>query len=573
MLVRATLALTLALTLSLPASAAPPAPRDAALRVAPADFALVVVVQNLRDNINTISESPFASWFPTSGLGKQFLGGADFRKITDSATPVFGALGITPSDVFQDIAGDAVVFAYSPATAGDPKNERSVILLHPRKVDTLIRVIDRLNDGQTKSKELKAVVTHQYAGVTYSERQKADGSSDFYCFRDGVFAFSSSEAEIKAVIDRDASAAKDKPPELVARMTKLGVADAAVAVLVNPRPLDAELAAKVKNAKPDDKAFLAKFAEVWAATDAAAIYLAVGADAEFGVSLQFNPAKVPAGAKGWLVGDRTPSALWAAVPDDAFFAVAGRVKATDILDFLGSISPADDKKGVRETIEQTLGPIVGKDKLPLVLDAIGPHWAFWVAPPAKSTKDAVPALVAAVKVQTDGPKGAEASKALLQALDFGFQTGRFAYNASHKDQLELRDEKDGDVVIKSLSGDAFPAGMRPCFALKGGYLVMSTSPEAIKAFKAPTGDLKPGGEVPLVRFNAASARDYLTSHGPALAKVLSTAGAGDAKELGQQLDALALVLEPVEKVELIARGDPSGLKVMLRVKLVKPLKK
>ncbi len=46
-----------------------------------------------------------------------------------------------------------------------------------------------------------------------------------------------------------------------------------------------------------------------------------------------------------------------------------------------------------------------------------------------------------------------------------------------------------------------------------------------------------------------------------------------AKELGQQLDALALVLEPVEKVELIARDDPSGLKVMLRVKLVKPLKK
>ena len=100
-------------------------------------------------------------------------------------------------------------------------------------------------------------MTHQYAGESYSERQKTDGASDFYCFRGNVFAFSSSEAEIKALIDRDATGAKDKPPELVARMTRLGVADAAVVVLVNPRPLDAELAAKVKNARPDEKAFLA----------------------------------------------------------------------------------------------------------------------------------------------------------------------------------------------------------------------------------------------------------------------------------------------------------------------------
>ncbi len=565
------LALVFIFAFALPATAAPPSPRDAALRVAPTDFALVVVVQNLRDSVTTIADSPFAAWFPTSALGKQLLGGADFKKITDSATPVFGALGVTPSDVLHDIAGDAVVFAYTPAPAADPKGERSVILLHPRKVDTLIRVIDRMNEAQTKSKELKAVVTHRYAGASYSERQKTDGASDFYCFRGNVFAFSSSEAEIKALIDRDATGAKDKPPELVARMTRLGVADAAVVVLVNPRPLDAELAAKVKTAKPDEKAFLAKFAEVWAATDAAALYLAVGADAELGVSLQFDPAKVPAGAKGWLTGDRTPSALWAAVPTDALFAVAGRVKATDILDFLTSIAPADDKKGVRETIEQTLGPIVGKDKLPLVLDALGPDWALWVAPPAKGTT--VPVLVAALKVQTDGAKGAEASKALVQALEYGFQTGRIAYNATHKDQLELREEKDGDAVIKSLTGDAFPAGVRPCFALKGGYLVVSTSPDAIKAFKVPTGTPKPGGEVPLARFSATAARDYLTTHGPALAKLLSAAGAGEAKELAQQLAALALVLEPVEKVELLARGDATGLKVMLRVKTVKPLKK
>jgi hypothetical protein len=281
---------------------------------------------------------------------------------------------------------------------------------------------------------------------------------------------------------------------------------------------------------------------------------------------------LPASAKTWLVGDRTPSALWSTIPDNALLALAGRVKANDLLDFLASLAPPGDKN-VRETIDQTLGPIVGKDKLPLVLDALGPDWGVWVVPPAKGAPTATPVAVAAMKVQTDGVNGAEAAKSLMQSLDYGFQTIRIAYNASHKDQLELREDKDGDTVIKSLSGAAFPAGVRPSFALKGGYLVLSTSPEAIKAFKVPTGEPKAGGNVPLARFNATAARDYLTSHASALAKLLSTAGAGDEKTLAEQLGHLAAVLEPVEKVELLTRGNASGVKLMFRVKTAKPLKK
>jgi hypothetical protein len=573
MLFRSAFALTFALALALPASAAPPSPRDEALRLAPTDFALVVVVQNLREHVTAVSESPFASWFPTSTLGKKLLNGTDFKRITDSATPLFGALGITPSDLFHDIIGDAVVFAYTPAPAGEPKGERSLILIRPGKPDTLAKVIDRINKGQTESKELKSLIERKHAGAVYFERQKPEGPSDFYCFRGGVFAFSGSETEIKAVIDRS-NAATDKPPLLVERMTKLGVSDAAVAFLIHPRALDNELAAKVKNAKPDEKAFLTKFAEVWTATDAAAIYFALDTGVELGVSLQFNPAKLPATAKGWLVGERTLSALWNAVPDNALFAVAGRVKPNDLLDFLTSIAPPGEKKGVRETIEETLGPIVGRDKLPLVLDALGPDWGVWIVPLAKGAKDTtIPVAVAAVKVQTDGPKGAEASKALVQALEDGFRMVRLAYNTTHKDQLELREEKDGDALIKSLSGNAFPAGVRPSFALKGGYLVLATSPDAIKAFKAPTGELKVGGDVLLARFNATAARDYLSANALPLAKLLAAAGAGEEKALAEQLGGLAAVLEPVEKVELLARGDATGLKLLLRTKPVKPLKK
>ncbi len=566
------LAPALVLALAVPAHAAPPTARDEALRLAPDNFALVVVAQNLRDHATAVSESPFAEWFPTTTLGKQLLGGANFKQITDAATPIFGVLGITPSDLLHDIIGDAAVFAFTPAPANDPNGERSVILVRPRKPETLAKVVERLNDIQTKSKELKSLVAHKHAGETYFERQKPNGPSEFYCFCGGVFAFSAAETEIKAVIDRDKSAPKDKPAVLVARMTKLGVADAAVVVLVNPRPLDGELAAKVKAAKPDEKVFLTKFAEVWAAAESAALYFQLGTGAELGVSVQFDPAKLPAGARAWLVGEKTPSAVWAAIPDDAIAAVAGRLKANDLIDFIGSLQPANEKPGVRETIEQALGPLIGRDKLPLVLDALGPDWGVWVVPPAKGTKDALPAAVAAVKVQTDGPKGAEAAKALTQALEYGCQVARIAYNAKHKDQIELREEKDGDTIIKSLVGDGLPPGFRPCFALKGGYLLISTSPDAIKAFRAPA-EPKPGGEVPFARFNAAAARAYLASNGPAVAKLLSAAGAGDEKALVQQIEMLAGALEPVEKVELLATGNATGMKLTLRVTPAKPLKR
>lgn len=573
MRIRAALSFALMIALALPAAAGP---RDEALRLAPADFAITFVVQDLRGHSNAVLESPFAAWFPTSALGKKFFASDSFRSVTDSSTPIFAALGVTPSDVFHDILGDAVVFAYTPAAPGGTPGERSVILVRPRKPDLLAELVGKVNDAQVQSKELKAVVAHKHAGEAYFERQKPEGASDFYCFRGGVFALSQSEAEVKAVIDRDRTAPKDGPPELAARMTKLGVADSAAVLLINPRPLDAEIAAKAKNAPPNERGFQIKLAELWRATEAAAAYLALGAGAEAGVSVRFDPAKLPAGAKTWLAGERTPSGLWGAIPDSALAAVAGRVKPNDLIDFLGSLNP-DAQPTPRETIEQAIGPIMGKDKLPLVLEALGPDWGAWVLPPAEGAgeaKDKLPVAVAAVKVQP-GEKGAEASKALLHSLEYAFQAARIAYNARHKEQIELREEKDGDAVITSLAGSGLPPGVRPCFALKGDYLLVSTSPEAIKSFKPPAGEPKAGGDVPLARFNAATARAYLTSHAAALAKLLASAGAGSGNEqtLAEQLGGLAALLEPVDKVELFARGDATGVKLMLRVKTTKPLKK
>src|SRR5205085_7193729 len=123
----------------------------------------------------------------------------------------FADLGTTPEEVLNDVIGDAVVFAYTPAPADRPTDERAVILIRPRKLETLTRIVERINASQTKSGELKGVAKRSHNGEPYFERQKAGGSSEFYCFRGPVFAYSGTEADILAVIDRDRAAAGGEP--------------------------------------------------------------------------------------------------------------------------------------------------------------------------------------------------------------------------------------------------------------------------------------------------------------------------------------------------------------------------
>lgn len=554
-----------ALPFASPALAAPP--RDEALRLAPQDAALVLLVQNARDHARNVSESPFAEWFPTSTLGKQLLGAGGLKGLTQSVAPLLAELGTNPDELLNDVLGDAVVFAYTPgANASD---ERAVILVRPRKPETLSRLIDRINAAQSKSGEVKSVVRKTHGGEPYFAREKAGGGLDFYCFRGSVFAFSSTESDIAAVIDRDRAAARDSEPELSLKLKKLGVADVLAAALVNPRPLDAELDARIAAAKPDDRAFLERFREVWQATDAAAVYLDVGRELEAGVSVRFDPAKVPAWARGWVNGARTPSALWAAIPDDALVAVGGRFRAAELLQLVLAVLPEEGQKTLNAALSDSLGPIVGKDKLPLVLDSLGPDWAVWAELPRG--ENVLPVVVAAMRVNGDNP---DAGNAILDGIDYGFRTFRVLYNSGHADQIEMKREKDGDATITSLVNDkAFPPGFRPSFALKNGYLLLASNPDAIRRFRASSEQPKPSGEVRIARFNGTTTRSYFSANGPKLAKFLASLGSGDEKELVALIGQLVVVLEPVDHIDVVMSGDDASLRIAVRVKLVKDLKK
>ncbi|WP_439627136.1 hypothetical protein [Gemmata sp.] len=561
--------------------AAPPllaGPRDQLLRVAPADAALVVVVQNARDHARTLAGSPFAEALPRTAVGKKLLQVIDLQQVRDAGATILPALGTTPQALLDDVIGDAVAFAYSPAPDGKPKDERAVILIRPGKPEALAKIVEKINELQKQSGELKAVTRREHAGAEYFERQKPDGGEpEFYCFLNGVFAFSSNEAEVTGVLDRDRTAPKDVPPPLVVRMQKLGVADALAVVLVNPRPLDAEVKAKIAAAKPEERRLFARFGELWEALEFAAVSVAVGTDAELSLSLRFHPGKVPGDVKTWLVGPREPVAAAQLIPENAMFGFAGHARASELLDLAASLAPEPaGKPGVKEWVAKTLGVVVVPQKLSLVLESLGPNWAAWAVPPVKD--GFLPTVVAAVEVSGGGEKRATAEKTLLQTVEFGFQMARVAYNTRHADQIDLEETRDAatGLVIKSLVNEkGFPAGFRPSFALVKGYLVVATSPDAIKAFTGPPSpaDSAKDGAALLARFSGTHTRAYLVAHGDRLAKFLADLGAGDETALRAYAAGAAEVLELIDTIDLTRRDLENGLKLTVRVKPTKPLKK
>lgn len=151
-------------------------------------------------------------------------------------------LDVTPEQLRDDILGDALVFAYRKGPPGQPEKEDGLILLHARDAKLLARLVDRINEIQTKSGELKAVEPVDGKAGRYYRRVKAvqTEAADYYALRGNRLVFSGSEALVSSTLSKLADEQKHEPA-IVRRMQQLGVENIPVVCLVNPRAFDADL--------------------------------------------------------------------------------------------------------------------------------------------------------------------------------------------------------------------------------------------------------------------------------------------------------------------------------------------
>ena len=164
----------------------------------------------------------------------------------------------------------------------------------------------------------------------------------------------------------------------------------------------AEIKAKFTRGKQDEQAFLAWFGQHWESLVSAALFFKLGKEAEIGIALQHRE-----GAKAFL-GAEVPSRLWSSVPENAMFAFAGRQKVSELVDSIGKLLPMEGRRAIRVTLEQTLAPVIGRDKLPLVIDSLGPDFGLWLVPPQRD--GVLPVPVFALEVQA-GPRQAQIGRA------------------------------------------------------------------------------------------------------------------------------------------------------------------
>jgi hypothetical protein len=537
-------------------------PRDDLLRLVPDDYTFCVVVQNLRDQAKADGESSFLKGLADSPFLKKFHEAPEAKKFQEAVDTLLKELEVTPDQFANDIFGDALVFTYRKKGApGQPETEDGLVLLHARDAKLLARLVDRINHLQTKAGELKAVEPVDGKDGKYFRRVMTGkgGPGGFYAVRDHQLLFSINEPLLKETLAKRAAPGKGEPP-VAGRMKKLGVSDSPVVWLINPRSFDADLEQTGRTGDGSEQAFVKAFAQYWKAVDGLGVFLNFSPAIEVGLAVNVRQADLPPDGRKFFAEAGKRSPLWGCVPNDALFALIGRVHPESMAGMLGAFLTDQDRRKVVDGLADAARPFLERKDLAALARGFGPDMGFWLMPPDPKSKTWCPQALAAVKV-APGQDGQQAERAALKGLDF---LARLACLSNR--EIEVFEERHGDVVVTGLtSAMLFPPGFRPCFAAKGGYLLVAGSPQTIAAFDPPKDEAAVADEVPILRISVSAWRSYLKQHRKELTEFLAQMHKTDPEALASQLDALLPVLDGLERVELVQRNGPDRVSLVVRL--------
>jgi hypothetical protein len=531
-------------------------PREDVLRLVPDDYTFCVVAQNLRDTAAAAKESRPLERLANTPLLKMLRDSAEARKAAETAELVLRELGVSPVQLREDILGDVAVFAYRKGPPDKPEQEDGLFLVHARDPKLLAQLVERINEMQTKGGEIKGVEPAD----GYSRRLAPDGSvRDFFALDGSLLVYSTKEGLLRTTLAKR-KAAETGEPAAAKRMIALGAADAPLVCLVNPRSFDADLAHGEKEAGGSEKAFVEQFRGFWSAVDGLALVVRIVPHIEVGLALNVRTADLSPAAARFFAEAQKLSPLWSKIPDDALFAAVGRVHAESLVALISTVLTGQDRVKVVGAITDAARPFLESDDLSPLVRGLGPDVGLWLTAPESSDRTWVPRATLAVKVAPT-PEGKAAEAAALKGLDF---LARLA--ALGNREVGVR---SADGVTYLTSDSIFPPGFKPAFAAKGGYLVLAGSPEGIARFTPPAGEATTAEEVPLVRVSVRAWKDYLKTHGPAIAAYAADKKGNDAAALAGQLEAIGPLLEGFDKVELVQRSAPGRATLLLRLHLTK----
>ncbi|HZZ79693.1 MAG TPA: hypothetical protein VFE62_14330 [Gemmataceae bacterium] len=459
------------------------------LSLLPDDFAICIAMNDLQGNAARWEKSAWLKAFSASQPGKSLLDAPEWQQIERVKHDLKKFLDVDWPTLRDDILGDTLIFAYTPGPKDHPNEERGLILLHARDAQVLHRLIDKLNDAQKKSGELKELTELKYRGHSYHRRVQGD-KTQYYFVKKNLAVFTVKDELMQRVLDRHEAATKESA--WAGRFKKAGADNAIVTMCVNPRALDAEILATTKK---DDI-----FAGYWRALDAIFLTASIRDDAEVRLSIQANTAKLPKWAGSAFKPVET-STLWRRFPEQSIVTLATRTDFASLVEALKVVMPEKDRQKAANDWKGGIGAVVQLDLFKDLIPNIGPDWGACVLP-SKDAKQ-VPQTMVAIALKP-GPKEKPVDQTVFNALEFFAKLAILEHNKNHADApIRLETQMQGKTALRVLQGDkAFPPGIAPAFALKDGFLILASSPDAIAAFTLRDKQATADAETPLVRISA-----------------------------------------------------------------------
>lgn len=562
-----------------------PLPAEELLRYVPKDFSLCLVVNDLRGYAAKWGNSPFMNALKESSLGHALLDAPEFKDLVKFQQDLHKHFDIDWPTLRDEVIGDAVVYAYRPGKADD---EQGMLLMHAHKPDILGKLLDNLNKAQTASGELKALEARDHKGAKYHCRVEP-GGNHFYVLNGPFFAYTGRETLMQTVLDEKRQAqlitkakrpigpriktpdpigaekglpVKDPPLNaMIDHLRRAGAANATASLWINPRSFDTDLKDRAADFQGAGMFFLQTLAKHWPAFDGVVVSYTADKQLELKVSVVARGKDLTGSARDYFMEPARAADVLARFPDNALVAMAGR---TDFAALAESSSAflAPEVRKLWQRVVEPIATLAGLDLAKEVAPNVGPDWGVCVLP-AKDPR-ALPQVLAALAVRP----GADDVDQNLYRGTLGFASlSLFDYNRHHEtDPIRLRTQRRDNVEVKYLVHDkVFPQGVQPACALKDGYLLVATSPEAISRFRLGAGSTGQRAEAPLLRIASKDLANAVRDHRQWAIDQLAARNQLTPMEAGQTLDDTLSMLDLFERLEVARSGGAGQANFVVRL--------
>jgi hypothetical protein len=463
----------------------------------PGDAGVYVSVEGLSPAVEAFQAGPhFARW-------RDFPPLAEWTAKHGPAIELFMAeagrqIGIEPSTVWRDVFGQRILLAAWPAERLGEENGPGLLMVEASNPATLAKLIEGVNQAQTRSGELVEYRERKHAETVYQVRtlrRRGAESTLFLASSDRIAVLTSHEPQMRQVLELLANR-----PEAAMSLADLPAYRAARAkadpgaplfAFVNARPWDALIASAPPDGESSGKRPL--ILDAWRSIECGWLSLRLSPQIELEGRIEIDTSDEQTSLGQWLDRVRRPTTALNWIPADCLAAAAGSLDLAGLFDGHPAALPrgrSDDEPPAANNPPAETSP--QPDRAPAVIHhllhqafgGVGPGGGLYAARAHGHQADFPLDFVAGLETNHRSDDGSQPlsladRQAALRSL---LLVGASLVNLSQPQaNAKVETARSGSSQTYSLAGlPGLPRGWLASFACSATTLVAGTSPQSVE---------------------------------------------------------------------------------------------